>query len=110
MRDEHGENRANGNGNLPPAEYRWKPGQSGNPKGRPKGSGLSDRLREVLDADDGAALDAIVRAVVDAAAAGDAQFVRMIWERLEGKVSQRIETAGVSHYKVHYAEDVRGAI
>jgi hypothetical protein len=27
----------------PPAEYRWKPGQSGNPGGRPKGSGKIQR-------------------------------------------------------------------
>lgn len=25
--------------NIPPIEYQWKPGQSGNPHGRPKGSG-----------------------------------------------------------------------
>jgi hypothetical protein len=50
------------NGVVPPQEYRWKPGQSGNPSGRPKAAGSSIRewlnimadwttndLQEVLD-------------------------------------------------------------
>ncbi|TFW10035.1 hypothetical protein E4K72_02980 [Oxalobacteraceae bacterium OM1] len=41
---------------------RWKPGQSGNPAGRPKGSGLNATMRERLDAVGPAALDAIVAA------------------------------------------------
>lgn len=84
--------KSNGRGrNPPPAGYRWKPGQSGNPRGRPKGSGLTDRLRALLEKDDGAALNAIAAAVVEAAKAGDAAFVRMLWERIDGPVSARVE-------------------
>ncbi len=33
--------RAGKGGVIPPGETRWKPGQSGNPKGRPKGAATS---------------------------------------------------------------------
>lgn len=33
----------------PPKEYRWKPGQSGNPGGRPKRKVLSDAYRAALE-------------------------------------------------------------
>jgi hypothetical protein len=87
---EHAKNNGRGR-NPPPAGYRWKPGQSGNPAGRPKGSGLTDRLRALLDADDGATAERIVRAVVAAAEAGDAAFVKLIWDRLDGPVAARVE-------------------
>ena len=34
--DKQGTPRAGRNGNVPPVEFQFKPGQSGNPKGRPK--------------------------------------------------------------------------
>jgi len=46
MPDKQGKNR----GKLPPVETRWKPGQSGNPKGRPKKEKLLEPLiRELLE-------------------------------------------------------------
>ena len=72
----------------------WKPGQSGNPKGRPKGRGLTDRLRAALDADDGSAAERIVQTVVEAAERGDAALIRLIWDRLEGRTPTRREMEG----------------
>ncbi|MBZ0173121.1 MAG: DUF5681 domain-containing protein [Phycisphaerales bacterium] len=71
----------------------FMPGQSGNPAGRPKGSGLTDRLRRVLDQDDGAAMDRIVQAVVEAAERGDVAFVRLVWDRIEGRTPTRRDLA-----------------
>jgi hypothetical protein len=33
----------------PPVEYRWQPGKSGNPGGRPKGQSITAELRVLLE-------------------------------------------------------------
>lgn len=55
----------------------WKPGQSGNPAGRAKGSiNISTRLRKMIDA------EAIVKALENAALTkGDVQAARTLLER-----------------------------
>lgn len=75
--------------------YQFKPGQSGNPKGRPKGTGLTDRLRSLLDADNGKrANDFVKRAYEMAVEEGDFRFWNAIMERLEGKVADRVQHSG----------------
>lgn len=60
----------------------WKPGQSGNPSGRPKKL-LSDRLlRRMLD--DPEVVEQIVDAQLRYAAAGNFQHTREIYDRTEG--------------------------
>jgi len=56
----------------------WKPGQTGNPKGRPPGQSEITRLRASLIAD---APD-ILAGLVGAAKAGDVQAARLILERV----------------------------
>jgi len=56
----------------------WKPGQSGNPKGKTPGSGQLQKIRAAL-ADDVAAILATLSA---AAKAGDVQAARLILERV----------------------------
>lgn len=56
----------------------WKPGQSGNPRGRKPGTGHVAKLRASL-ADD---VPDILKALVAAAKAGDAQAARLILERI----------------------------
>lgn len=86
--------KSNGNGNgkqipntrgLRPA---WGPGQSGNKRGRPKGTGLTDRLRKILDKDAGKVAQALMEAGVKAACKGDFRFWQEILNRIDGKVPE----------------------
>jgi hypothetical protein len=79
---------------MPP----WRPGQSGNPGGRPKGRSLTSILREKLDdvevcnqpCPDGRTVgETLIEAMVAQALKGDATLMRTILERIDGKVSDR---------------------
>jgi len=57
---------------------KWQSGQSGNPKGKPPGSGELQRLRASIAAD----VPDILTGLVDAAKGGDVQAARLILERI----------------------------
>ena len=80
----------NGQPVPPPA---WKPGQSGNPKGRPKGKSVTNQLRKLLDEGlEGKDLaDAMAKAAYKHAMKGDFRFWNAIVERIEGKVPDKLE-------------------
>ena len=73
----------------------FKPGQSGNPSGRPKAV-LSRALRAEIDKLDGAAPDAPTKAeriaekVVTLALDGNLEAIRLIYDRVEGKPRQSV--------------------
>lgn len=56
----------------------WKPGESGNPKGRPEGSGAVQRIRKLLEPH----REELVRKVVEMAKAGDMKAMRIVMDRL----------------------------
>ena len=60
----------------PPAAA-WKPGQSGNPKGRPPGAGEVAKLRAAIAGN----VPAILQSLTAAAMAGDVQAARLLLER-----------------------------
>lgn len=70
--------------------FRWKPGQSGNPSGRPRGTSLHGQIAAILDFRPPATLEditdediaQIVRRVVDRAIEGDIRCARIILDRL----------------------------
>lgn len=72
----------------------WKPGQSGNPNGRPKTKPATDELKAQLDAardvGDGTDLRAIISEVKRRAANGEQWAVQLVFDRLDGKVPQPI--------------------
>lgn len=70
---------------TPPAA--WKPGQSGNPKGRPKGS-LNATTKAVLTLLEGEA-ETITRVAIEAAKAGDMMAVRLVLDRLVPNAKER---------------------
>lgn len=85
----------------PPEEHRWKPGQSGNPKGRPKGRSITAVLRDMLDDD---AVDtqgkkqkvkrAVAGALLRRALGGDVKAIREVLDRTEGRVKEQHEVSG----------------
>ena len=82
-------------GNRPPVEHQFKPGQSGNPNGRPRGKSITAALRRLVQENpDGQDLEkALSRVIVKKALEGDHKFVTTILERLDGKVADRLADA-----------------
>ncbi len=56
----------------------WKPGQSGNPKGKVPGSGALQKLRASITAD----VPDILKGLTTAAKGGDVQAARLLLERI----------------------------
>jgi len=65
----------------------FKPGQSGNPKGRPPGRSLTSLLREALDKKREGSKKTVAQHIVDAIIVqvlkGNAHVLRVMWDRLE---------------------------
>ena len=98
-------------------DHLWKKGQSGNPKGRPKGSrSVSDTFRKIASSDyaklvigrgkveqeidlktDGCdIIEAVAVCVIDKALKGDLKAADMIFDRLDGKAPQAIDMTTTS--------------
>jgi len=82
----------------PPLETRWKPGQSGNPKGKPKGALniVSAIKREVLatDAEGRTAADIIGEKVVAKAKKGQMDAVHFVADRMDGPLKRVVALEG----------------
>ena len=82
----------------------WKPGQSGNPNGRPRDA-LKDAIQAALaetvsvPGDDGKTLkisrnDAIIRVAWKMAEGGNVKAMELLWERGYGKAVQPMDIEG----------------
>lgn len=76
-------------------DHLWKPGQSGNPAGKPKGARhFSTLIKEAITkvAEDTGTSDdkEIVKALVMKAKQGDLKAVDMVLDRVDGKAEQTI--------------------
>jgi hypothetical protein len=88
------------NKNLNPP---WKIGESGNPKGKPKGTrNRSTIIRELLEAraleGDGQIADQLTRALINKAAEGDVSAFRELFDSAYGKNTDKIDN------NVHYTK------
>ena len=78
----------------------WKPGQSGNPKGRPKSATISEEIRAALEefikhgGQNLSTREAIAQVIIKQALAGRYTFVKEIMDRTEGKVAEKMEMSG----------------
>lgn len=70
----------------------FKPGQSGNPGGRPKTKPFKEAIRRAVEAagDDTGKLDMLALALYSKALEGDVSALKEIADRLDGKVPQGI--------------------
>lgn len=77
------------------APFQFKPGQSGNPGGRPKKKPITDLYAEILNDPQVVAKirDSVVKVIVGGRMGGVLQLKEMA-ERVEGKVSQTLEVNG----------------
>jgi hypothetical protein len=76
--------------------YRWKPGVSGNPSGRPAVQKLSAAIRQVLGepVPGGGGItyaQAIARKLADRAAAGCVRSAELLGDRAEGRPTQSLD-------------------
>ena len=71
----------------------FQPGQSGNPKGRPPERPLTVALRDALDANDGEIIKVLVQTAIDRAKAGDFRYFKEIMDRVDGKVTNRMDVS-----------------
>ncbi len=80
----------------------FKPGQSGNPGGRPKTRPYKDALLRLLKAagDDTEKLDKLALALYSKALEGDVPAQREIADRIDGKVAQPLANAEDETFKV----------
>lgn len=78
------------------AAHQFKPGESGNPSGRPHGSIslvtlLKRKLAEVPPGEQRTYGEMLVEATVTDALAGDSQARKLAWEYVEGAAKQHVE-------------------
>ncbi len=79
------------------ATHRWKPGESGNPGGRPKRTPLTDACREILaqpipgDPEGRTYAQAIAETLAAKALDGDIRAAQELADRAEGKPRQSLE-------------------
>lgn len=104
------QNNGNNNGsNHPLAEHQWKPGESGNPKGRPKKDSITKAIQTLMDEGiDGQPLyDAIARVAVQKALRGDRHFWQFVIERCDGKIADALQQSGEVEVIVRYEDPLR---
>jgi hypothetical protein len=87
----------------PPMETRFRPGVSGNPGGRSKNQSLTALLREIIEQDElgGKKIpggkrvkNLVLEAIIKQALKGDIRHLQEILNRLDGKLTERVEHTG----------------
>jgi hypothetical protein len=83
----------------------WRPGQSGNPGGRPKKKPITELYQDMLN--DDSTIKAIRKAILKNIRGGKSAFVsqlREMTERVEGKVTQPVSGPDGGPIEIHHLE------
>jgi len=70
--------------------YQWKPGQSGNPGGRPKGRSIIEEVKMMLGKKDGQLAEALASVLLQQALRGHFRFFKELLDRIDGPVANRL--------------------
>ena len=93
-------------GTVPPPEHRFKPGQSGNPGGRPKTKLITQAYRELLEQLDPkekiTLAQLLAKKTVEQARKGSLAALKEITDRTEGKSVQPLSHSGLGSEPVAF--------
>lgn len=88
----------------PPNQF--KPGETGNPNGRPKkGYSITEWFQEMLSSKP-EVKDAIGKSIMKKALEGDAAAQRLVWQYMDGMPKQAIDHEGGVEIKITNLNDV----
>jgi len=91
-------------GNPPPKEYQWKPGQSGNIKGRPLS--ITAEIRKDLKK---GKLKEVKEKIWELVKKGNWKAIEKIWEYMDGKPTEHIKL-GAEEETIAKMEDLMRAL
>ena len=86
------------------APYKWQPGQSGNPSGRPSRKFLTESLEKLLRETDKKTgkpnYELVMKALMAAARKGNVKALNLVLERMEGKVADELDLRASGEVKL----------
>jgi len=93
--------------------YQFKPGQSGNPKGRKKGSSITDEIAKALerkvprDAEGRTWKRLLAESIIKHAVHGHGAAMGYVLDRIEGKVKEHIDHEITNKISVDVIKEIR---
>lgn len=81
--------------NYKPVSTSWKPGESGNPNGRPpKGYSITEWFKNMLNSNPDVR-DAMGKSIIKKALEGDTAAQKMVWQYMDGMPQQNVTNLNV---------------